>query len=198
MATIARRPSLLVPQLSVDTISQIDYAKLNVRVIIFDKDHTLTAPYDDTLHPAAHVGLEACRTVFGTERIAILSNSAGTKDDEEYRDAERIEASLGIQVIRHSEKKPGGLDEVMQHFDGMIDSPSDICMVGDRILTDIVFGNLHGMYTIHTKALPLDDTSVDNWTARLLRPLENRLMYSSWTRGFWERRRLPHKENTPS
>lgn len=202
LANIIRRPSLLVPQQSVDTVSQVDYAKLqeqhSIRAIIFDKDHTLTAPYDSTLHVDARVGIQRCRQVFGDEQVAILSNSAGTRDDENHQDAERIEATLGIRVIRHDEKKPGGFHEVMHHFADVVESASDVCIVGDRILTDIVFGNLHGMYTIHTKPLSLEDNSVDNWTARLIRPLENRIMYSSWTRGFWKRRRIPHKGDKPN
>jgi phosphatidylglycerophosphatase GEP4 len=207
LATIVRRPSLLVPQLSVATVSDIDYVALRekhgIRAVVYDKDHTLTAPYvDDRIHPAAQRGLSQAEAVFGRSNIAILSNSAGTDDDVDHVAARTIEASLHIAVIRHAEKKPGGLSEVLRHFNsssGTAIDPRDICIVGDRILTDVVFGNLHGMYTIHTQALPLvvDDTSgnhdQDNWTARILRPIENALLYGRLTRNFWQRRKLPHK-----
>jgi phosphatidylglycerophosphatase GEP4 len=208
LATIVRRPSLLVPQLSVATVSDIDYVRLRelhgIRAIIYDKDHTLTAPYiDDKLHPAAQRGLQQAETVFGRSNIAILSNSAGTNDDVDQVAARTIEASLHIAVIRHAEKKPGGLPEVLRHFsstscgtNGTTIDPRDICIVGDRILTDVVFGNLHGMYTIHTQALPLLDSKNDrdNWTARILRPMENALLYGRLTRNFWQRRKLPHQK----
>jgi phosphatidylglycerophosphatase GEP4 len=215
LATIVRRPSLLVPQLSVATVSDIDYVRLReihgIRAIIYDKDHTLTAPYiDDMIHPAAQHGLQQAEAVFGRSNIAILSNSAGTNDDVDHVAARTIETSLHIAVIRHAEKKPGGLPEVLRHFSSSTSSgnttnnnettmttidPRDICIVGDRILTDVVFGNLHGMYTIHTQALPLLDSQNDrdNWTARILRPMENALLYGRFTRNFWQRRKLPHQ-----
>jgi phosphatidylglycerophosphatase GEP4 len=126
------------------------------------------------------------------QKIAILSNSAGTKDDPGYADARRIEESMGVKVIRHVEKKPAGLDQVLRHFD--LEDPAEVCVVGDRILTDVVFGNLYGMLTIHT--LPLcsgSDNEKDNWTAKLLRPVENSLLYGKWFRGSLSRRRIAHK-----
>lgn len=114
--------------------------------------------------------------------MAILSNSAGTLDDYNYRNAERIEKLLNVAVIRHSEKKPGGLSQVLHHF--QCTDPARLCMVGDRLLTDVVFGNLHGMLTIHT--LPLcqgEDNAQDNWTAKILRPIENKCLYGDWVVG---------------
>jgi phosphatidylglycerophosphatase GEP4 len=208
LATIARRPSLLVPQLSVDTVSDIDYMALRhhhgIRAVVFDKDHTLTAPYDQTLHPSARRGLEQADAVFGRRYLAILSNSAGTDDDVGHMDAQAIETSLQLAVIRHKEKKPGGIKEVLQHFsaaatgDGDDIHPREICVVGDRILTDVVFGNLHGMYTIHTQALPPVQGTIDNWTARMLRPLENALIYGRWTRSFWQRCKVAHQRGERS
>ena len=84
---------------------------------------------------------------FGRENVAILSNSAGTNDDVDDKDAIRMEETLGIPVIRHAIKKPGGIDEVLSHFATTVTHPTQLCMVGDRILTDIVFGNLYNMLT---------------------------------------------------
>ena len=90
---------------------------------------------------------------------------------------------MGIAVIRHHEKKPGGLDETIAHFDN-VDDPSQLCMVGDRLLTDIVFGNLHGMLTVHT--LPLcegEENKKDNKVAKVVRTVENKIMYGDWWGG---------------
>lgn len=188
----------MVPQVSVRSVSDIDYRALHrdagIRAVILDKDHTLTAPYSNQLHPEAAFGLDSCLTVFGEHRVAILSNSAGTVDDDPlFVDAAAVEASLGVKVIRHSEKKPGGLPEVLAHF--QINDPASICVIGDRMLTDIVFGNLHGMLTVHT--MPFGDVESarkDNWTAKLLRPVENAVLYGDWfgARAL-ARRRLNHK-----
>lgn len=40
------------------------------------------------------------------------------RDDPGYADAIRIEAALGIPVLRHDEKKPGGVAEVLAFFKG--------------------------------------------------------------------------------
>jgi phosphatidylglycerophosphatase GEP4 len=194
LTSVVRRPALLVPQVSVTNISQLNYTALHetgIRAVIFDKDHTLTVPYGNVLHPDAASGLSQCLHVFGKDRVAILSNSAGTNDDVDFKDAIHIEQTLGIPVIRHAEKKPGGLPEVLAHF-GLTD-PSTICIVGDRLLTDIVFGNLHGMLTVHVLPFAQDDTFRDNWTASLLRPMENQLLYKDWIGGrALVRRRISH------
>lgn len=40
------------------------------------------------------------------------------RDDPDYADAIRIETALGIPVLRHDEKKPGGIAEVLAFFEG--------------------------------------------------------------------------------
>ena len=165
-----------------------------VKAVIFDKDNTLTAPYENGLHPRARVGLQSALDVFGQENVAILSNSAGTDDDPGFVDGKEIEEALGIAVIKHSEKKPGGLDETIKHFPNVSD-PSQLCMVGDRLLTDVVFGNLHGMLTVHI--LPLcsgKENRRDNKVAKVVRIIENKIMYGNWWGGRKIRQlTLPHK-----
>ena len=57
-------------------------------------------------------------------------------------------------------------------------------MVGDRLLTDVVFGNLYGMLSVHT--LPLcsgSDNNQDNTIARAIRKVENAGLYGNWIGG---------------
>ncbi|KAL7489997.1 hypothetical protein ACHAW6_015693 [Cyclotella cf. meneghiniana] len=187
LASVVRRPYLAAPHVAVSNISEVNYQALrdhcNIKAVIFDKDNTLTAPYINSIHPNAHFGLQSALDVFGSKNVAILSNSAGTDDDFGHEDAKSIEERLGIPVILHKEKKPGGLEEVMLHFPN-VKEPSELCMVGDRILTDVVFGNLHGMLTVHT--LPLctgEDNKGDNKIASWIRSAENKLMYGNWWGG---------------
>ena len=176
---------------------EINYEALRdnagIKAVVFDKDNTLTAPYETVVHPLAKFGLENALAVFGSSNVAILSNSAGTKDDPGYKDAMEIERDMGVAVIRHDEKKPGGLKEVMEHFDNVQDA-SEICMVGDRLLTDIVFGNLYGMLTVH--CLPLcsgNENKRDNKIANSIRVTENAFLYGNWWGGKAVRKRtLPH------
>jgi phosphatidylglycerophosphatase GEP4 len=79
-----RRPGLLLPKDSFASVSHISWAALRdggVRAVLFDKDNTLTAPYEATLHPSAASGLQSAISMFGAENVAVLSNSAGTADD---------------------------------------------------------------------------------------------------------------------
>lgn len=185
------------PHVAVDTISQVNYnvlkEKCGIQAVVFDKDNTLTAPYVNIVHQNAKLGLERAIEAFGLANVAILSNSAGTNDDPEYKDAMAIEEAMGIAVIRHSEKKPGGLTEVLNHFS--IEDPAALCMVGDRLLTDVVFGNLHGMLTVHT--LPLctgADNAGDNKIAKVIRGAENKALYGNWFGGRWlQKSTLGHK-----
>ncbi len=102
-------------------------------------------------------------------------NSAGTKDDKGYKDAEKIENELGIRVLMHDRKKPGGIGAVINFFRC---SPRELVMFGDRIFTDIVFGNRYGMLTVHTALLTEEN---DNKTAAKVRNYEIPLV-----RGFVE------------
>mmetsp|Transcript_25460 Transcript_25460/g.36492 ORF Transcript_25460/g.36492 Transcript_25460/m.36492 type:complete len:245 (+) Transcript_25460:39-773(+) len=184
LASVVRRPYLACPHVHVRNVSEVNYTALKengIRVVVFDKDNTLTAPYELVIHPNATAGLQSALHIFGPHNVAILSNSAGTDDDTDLIDAKNIESALGISVIRHSEKKPGGLNEVMAHFNNIATDASQICIIGDRLLTDVVFGNLYGMLTIHCDPLCSGpDNARDNAAASIIRSVENKVMYGSW------------------
>ena len=80
------------------------------------------------------------------------------------------QAALGVHVLRRRHKKPRGFESVRQHFgcDG-----TALVMVGDRYLTDVTFGNLHGMLTVHTEQLT---TVGDNRVAQQMRRIEDWLV----------------------
>jgi phosphatidylglycerophosphatase GEP4 len=136
--------------MDVTNISCIDWTQLKSRGfqgVIFDKDNTLTEPYKLNIHPDASPGLESCRSAFGDKFLCLYSNSAGlTQYDPDGEEANHLEAALNIHVLRHKEKKPGGGSEEVEAYFGC--TSDKIIMVGDRYLTDIVFGNRHGMMTV--------------------------------------------------
>ena len=85
----------------------------------------------------------------------IVSNSAGTRDDSEGKEAALLEEATGVEVFRHSTKKPGcGLD-VFQHLEKLakirVKHPSQVVVVGDRLLTDVVMANSMGSWSIWIK-----------------------------------------------
>ncbi len=94
-------PALLRPNLVVKDIREIPYknlkeAPLNLKAIGFDKDNTLTAPYDDKIHAPFIESFDECKRVFGGGNVFVVSNSAGTLDDVGHVDANAIEKSLGM------------------------------------------------------------------------------------------------------
>ena len=178
---VATTPSLAVPHLRVAHVGSVDWAALHssgIRGVVFDKDNTLTDPYVDELAADAVPAIAACREVFGSDRLLIMSNSAGGRDDAGWCAARAVESSLGMAVLRHGKKKPAGGDEVMSWFRerseaGVGVSPHELVFVGDRLLTDVVFGNLHGMLTVHVQPFTLRG---DNPAARVIRTVENRVL----------------------
>uniref|UniRef100_A0AAV1VM73 Uncharacterized protein n=1 Tax=Peronospora matthiolae TaxID=2874970 RepID=A0AAV1VM73_9STRA len=160
---LTHQPHLLLPQLAVKDVTQVPFQTLRdrgFRGVIFDKDNTLTAPHE--LHIAGHLksSVADCRRVFGDASVVIFSNSAGSSDDQDGEEAKEIEARLHVAVLRHNEKKPGGIAFVKKHF-GDVD-PATLVMIGDRYSTDVLFGNLHGLLTIRTEQFTLESESVVN------------------------------------
>ena len=115
------------------------------------------------------------------------------------REAYALEQKLGIPVLRHSEKKPaGGARGLEEHFGydlktatalnagrygmvwelsrqettecGICRCPSSrLIMVGDRYLTDIVYGNRHGMLTIRPRPLTAEGENLSvRWVSTLV------------------------------
>ena len=143
-------------------------------------------PYVDTLDPSLTEALAEAQEAFHG-RVAVLSNSAGTPDDPGYKTAVRLERALGMPVLRRPEKKPRGFESVREHFGSAVD-PATLVMVGDRYLTDVTFGNLHGMLCVRTAQLTREG---DHPVAQIMRALEVLLVaLFRWARVPAQRHRL--------
>uniref|UniRef100_A0A7S3QU54 Phosphatidylglycerophosphatase n=1 Tax=Dunaliella tertiolecta TaxID=3047 RepID=A0A7S3QU54_DUNTE len=164
---------LVIPHLSVSTIASINWGALRAagfKGVVFDKDNTLSQPYAMEVDPRLTASLAECLHEFGGGRsVALYSNSAGLEQyDPQGEEARALEAALGITVMRHKEKKPaGGKEEVEAHFGC---EAHELLMVGDRYLTDVVFGNRHGMMTIRPEPLTTQNEPLG---VRLARRAEN-------------------------
>ena len=145
-----------VPHLRAKSVAHINYSELRnagIEYIMFDKDNTLTEPYvRDYFNTTLELAIKTdCQAAFGNENMAVLSNSVGSKDDPGHAEAIIVEGTLGMAVIRHERKKPAVRDDVLDHF--KTQDIEKVAIVGDRILSDIVMGNNHGMFTIYVEPL---------------------------------------------
>lgn len=141
----------MLPHATVHDLCALDFPRLRHAGfvgVVLDKDNTLTAPYADEVEASLVPALKAARNAFGPNGVVVLSNSAGTPDDTGFAAATALEGSLGLPVLRRRHKKPRGFESVRAHFGGC--EPNALIMVGDRLLTDVTFGNAHGMLTVHT------------------------------------------------
>lgn len=84
-----------------------------------------------------------------------MSNSAGTDDDFENKEARLLENATGVQVFRHSTKKPGCglgvLSYMIRNSTAGLSRPSQIAVIGDRLFTDVMMANLMGAWAIWVK-----------------------------------------------
>lgn len=79
------------------------------------------------------------------EKIIIVSNTAGTDYDSDYKQAHLLEKNTGVSVLKHSTKKPGCYEEILSYFkDQKVCDPREIAIVGDRLFTDILMANIMG------------------------------------------------------
>jgi len=180
LGRVLREPSLLVPRLSVKSASDLDMRRLKeehgIRCVVFDKDNTLSLTYVDELHSSAVHAVESSRQVFGPSGVAILSNSVGSSDDEGYQSAAATEEKMQLAVIRHARKKPDCLDEVLGHFASCLGTSvkaHEIAVVGDRVLTDVLFANLNGMLSILVAPISI---RTDHPIAVIIRGFERRVI----------------------
>ncbi|EDO17038.1 hypothetical protein Kpol_530p7 [Vanderwaltozyma polyspora DSM 70294] len=144
-------PKLCVPQLAVPTFNQIPVPlDPSIKAIVFDKDNCFAYPHENKVWNEYSDKWEQFKKHYPPEALLIVSNSAGSSDDVGYKEALLLEESTGVSVLRHSTKKPGCQEEILNHFKSknLIQSPEEIAIVGDRLFTDIMMANLMGSYSV--------------------------------------------------
>lgn len=166
------RKRLVQPSITIPDLTHLDFKRLKkdgFKAIVFDKDNTLTAPYSSQIHPPFAEKWNECKSEFGPHRMLIVSNSAGGPDDHPlYSQAKEIEDVMGVAVLRHpDDKKPAGGDTLVTHFNL---PAQEIVVVGDRVLTDVVYANLIGACSVWCTRIIT--SKGDNWFAARIRRLE--------------------------
>ena len=158
-------PGLCLPHYTVSTFNDIPVPlsrafrhgekPADIRAVILDKDNCFAIPHQDEIHAPYRERFQELRKAYPGSRLLIVSNTAGTHDDRGHASAEILEKNTGVQVLRHSTKKPGCGDEIMAFLrsqkDVDITSPSQVVVVGDRLLTDTMMANMMGSYGVWVK-----------------------------------------------
>ncbi|KAK6533568.1 hypothetical protein TWF694_002506 [Orbilia ellipsospora] len=151
-------PSLCLPHTVIPTFAHLPVPlefpgqKSDIRAVILDKDNCFAennalevyGPYKDKF--------EALKRAYPGNRLLIVSNSSGTVDDKDGKEAIQLSQALSVPVLRHNVKKPGCMDEIITHLrscpDVNLESPSQIAVVGDRLFTDIMMANMMGAWSV--------------------------------------------------
>lgn len=96
-----------------------------------------------------------------------MSNTAGaTTYDRDGHLAKELEIATEVSVLAHRVKKPGCGDEIMAYFKSYpevgVTHPSQIAIVGDRLMTDMMLANMMGSWGLWIKdgVKPLNQKSL--------------------------------------
>ncbi|KAF6222146.1 hypothetical protein HO133_001232 [Letharia lupina] len=142
--SLLRKPSLCLPHATVPTFDRVPISiataltaanggqRPDIRAIVLDKDNCFAKPKESSIHSPYKKHFESLRKTFPGARVLIVSNSAGTQDDPEGKEAKLLEQATGVNVFKHSTKKPG----------------CQIAVVGDRLFTDIIMASTMGSWSI--------------------------------------------------
>ncbi|KAI9860749.1 MAG: hypothetical protein M1813_005672 [Trichoglossum hirsutum] len=159
---LIRDPSLCLPHSSISTFNNLPIplskafgnqnGAKNIKAVVLDKDNCFAAPHENTVYKPYNDKFQQLREAYPGNRLLIVSNSAGTRDDPDGKEADLLEMNTGVKVLRHNTKKPGCRAEVFDHFmnskDTGVTSPDQIAVVGDRLFTDVMMANLMGSWGV--------------------------------------------------
>lgn len=160
-------PALCLPHHTVSTFEQLPIPlskaftrkdgekEPDIRAIVLDKDNCIAVPNQGQIHEPYRTKFDELRNAYPGSRLLIVSNSAGTGSDKDHAEADFIERNTGVKVLRHSTKKPGCHAEIMNYFHNApgagVTQSSQVAIVGDRLLTDVMMANMMGSYGVWIK-----------------------------------------------
>lgn len=148
------KPQLCMPQVVISDFSKLQiplcFKQNRIKAVVLDKDNTFAKPYDEKVYAGYQAEWDHLKQCYPGAELLIVSNTAGTSDDKNYMQAEKIEKTIRVPVLRHKTKKPGCYREVMAYFKekGVCNSPKEVAVVGDRLFTDVMMANLMGSYGV--------------------------------------------------
>ncbi|CAI1727196.1 hypothetical protein SEUBUCD646_0O02670 [Saccharomyces eubayanus] len=144
-------PSLCKPSLVVPTFNELPIPiHDSIKAVVVDKDNCISFPHDNIIWPDYSQHWESLKLKYPNKSLLIVSNTAGSSSDEDYLQAKLLEDKTGVPVLRHSTKKPGCHNEILDYFyeNKIITNPKEVAVIGDRLFTDILMANMMGSYGV--------------------------------------------------
>ncbi|EWC48200.1 hypothetical protein DRE_02304 [Drechslerella stenobrocha 248] len=151
-------PSLCLPHMVVPTFAQLPIPlafpghAADIRAVVLDKDNCIAENNALEVYGPYKEKFEALKRAYPGNRLLIVSNSSGTADDKDGKEAAILSQALAIPVLRHNIKKPGCAAEILAHLracpDVQLESPAQIAVVGDRLFTDVMLANMMGAWGV--------------------------------------------------
>lgn len=155
---------LFKPDMYVKDIYSVDYKKINsfgIKCIMFDLDNTLVPYYKTKPSRKIKDFIEQLKRM--GFKVIIFSNS-GKKRLTPFKNVLEVDCS-------YSSKKPfqKKFKKVLNEYGY---NQSEVCMIGDQLLTDIYGGNRMGIFTILVKPI----TKKEAFITRFNRIIENKII----------------------
>ncbi|KAK8062345.1 HAD superfamily phosphatase [Apiospora hydei] len=171
------KPSLCLPHATVSTFNDIpvplDRAfeshgkKVEIKAVVVDKDDCFAYPETNQIHPPYVERFRQLQKEYPGRKLLIVSNTAGAMShDRDGKLATELEGTTGAVVLSHRAKKPGCKDEIMAYFqkhpETGVTHPSQVAIVGDRLMTDMMLANMMGSWGMWVKdgVAPLSRKSI--------------------------------------
>ncbi|KAI5924166.1 mitochondrial PGP phosphatase [Camillea tinctor] len=171
------KPSLCLPHATVPTFADLPTPlgkafegqgrKADIKAVVLDKDDCFAYPDTNEIYPAYAERFQQLRKEYPGNNLLIVSNTAGaTTYDRHGKLAKELESATGVSVLAHRVKKPGCRDEIMAHFkkhpETGVTCPSEVAIIGDRLMTDMMLANMMGSWGLWIKdgVKPLNEKSV--------------------------------------
>ena len=160
-------PSLFLPHITVPTFKDLPIPLQApngrpIKVVLLDKDNCFAQPDTNTIWPEYRETWDRLRKEYPGNRLMIVSNTSGSSSDVGDGQARLLEQATGVKVFRHIYKKPACDGELLAYLtrQGLVSSPSEVAVVGDRLFTDVALANQMGACAVWVSVGIVPNTSI--------------------------------------